>query len=63
VALTQEQINNVLFLDKREYGKTACHMVSEKGQIETLHRRWDWTKYLLTQEELKIYSLANIILK
>jgi hypothetical protein len=28
-------------------------MASKKGQIEVLHKLWEWAKKLVTQEELK----------
>ena len=34
-------------------------MTSDKGQIELLHKTCDWTKEVLTQEELNNMFLAK----
>ena len=33
-----------MFLGKDGYERTAWSMASEKGQVEILHKLWDWAK-------------------
>jgi hypothetical protein len=46
----------MLFLAKGRYETTPWDMVTEKGQIELLHKLWEWAIEVLTQEELNIVS-------
>jgi hypothetical protein len=41
-----------MFLAKDKFQMTACHMAVGRGQIEVLHKLWEWAKEVLTQEEL-----------
>jgi len=42
-----------MFIAKDKFEKTAWYMAAEKGQLEVLHKLWEWAKELLTQEEIK----------
>jgi len=59
--LTPEELNSNMFLKKDGDERTAWHMVSEKGQIELLHKLWEWGKEILTPEELNKMFLAKDI--
>jgi len=45
-----------MFLDNGAYQRIAWNMAAVKGQVEVLHKIWDWAKEVLTQEELKTCS-------
>jgi hypothetical protein len=42
-----------MFLAKDGDESSRWHMVAKEGQIEVLHKVWEWAKWVLTQEELK----------
>jgi ankyrin repeat protein len=50
-----------MFLDKDEYQITAWHVAARNGQIEILHKLWDWAKEVLTQKELNKLLLNRSI--
>jgi len=37
-----------MFLAKDRYERTDWHMVLQKGQLEVLHKLFEWAKYVLT---------------
>jgi len=41
-----------MFLDKDDFKRTAWLMTAEEGQIQVLHKLWEWAEKVLTQEEL-----------
>jgi ankyrin repeat protein len=50
----------MLLLGKDGNGMTAWHITVKKGQIELLHKLWEWAKEVLTQEELNNMFLAAV---
>jgi hypothetical protein len=41
-----------MLLDKSVFKTTVCHVALEEGQRELFHEMWEWSKEVLTPEEL-----------
>ena len=52
IVLTQEELNNKIFLTKDNFRRTAWHMAAENDHIQALHKLWEWAKEVLTPKEL-----------
>ena len=48
-----------MFVAKEKCKRTAWHMGAGKGQIDILHKLWDWAKKVLTKGELNNMFLAK----
>jgi len=42
-----------LLLGTDERGWTAWHLAAENGNLELLHKLWEWAQEKLTTEEIK----------
>jgi hypothetical protein len=47
-----------MFSSKNTNENTACYMAKKEGQLELLHKLWEWAKNVQTPEELKGIILA-----
>jgi hypothetical protein len=54
--LTQEELSN-LFLAKDKCGRTVLYFAGRTCQIEVVHKLCEWTKKVLTEEELNYFLL------
>jgi len=43
-----------LLLDTDSMGRTAWYLAEENGNVQVLHKLWDWAEKKLTTEEIKI---------
>jgi len=48
-----------MFVGKDGYERKTWHIVSEKGQVELLHKMWELGKEVLTRKELQSMFLGK----
>ena len=48
-----------MFFPKESFYKTGWHIAAKNGQIELLHKLWEWAKEVLTPAELNNMFLAE----
>ena len=57
--LTPEELNNMFFLPKDIWSRTAWHMSSENDKLDICRNLWELAEEVLTQEELNNVFLTK----